>query len=157
VVGTGFTNKLQGELLQKLKPLQTTVCPFKVVPDYNKPSRFRPSPPKAEVIWLKPEIVCEISYREMTKDGAIRHPSFKGLREDKAPSKPPPKGEASEKPFIDESVLVQKKIISPLKKSDRKTLLNPKAEMQTRNIGGHDLNRNLHIIKSKPIIFVYVI
>ena len=26
---------------------------------------------------------CEISYREMTKDGAIRHPSFKGLREDK--------------------------------------------------------------------------
>ncbi len=82
-VGTGFTNQLQSELLQKLKPLQTKTCPFKIVPDYNKPSRFRPNPPKAEVTWVKPQLVCEISYRELTKDGAIRHPSFKGLREDK--------------------------------------------------------------------------
>ena len=54
------------------------------MPDYNKPSRFRPDPPKGNVTWLKPELVAEISYREMTKDGILRHPSFKGLREDKS-------------------------------------------------------------------------
>ncbi|MBD0333535.1 MAG: DNA ligase D, partial [Chitinophagaceae bacterium] len=62
-VGTGFTNKLQSELLKKMKPLETPVCPFITVPEYNKPSRFRPNPPKAEVTWVKPELVCEISYR----------------------------------------------------------------------------------------------
>lgn len=82
-VGTGFSNKLQTELLQKFKPLITKTCPFKTVPDYNKPSRFRPNPPKATVTWVKPELIAEISFAEQTKDGAIRHPSFEGLREDK--------------------------------------------------------------------------
>src|SRR5215204_939902 len=82
-VGTGFNNATQQEILEKCKPLITPVCPFREPPDYNKPSRFRPNPPKATVTWVKPVLVCEISYREKTKDGAIRHPSFKGLREDK--------------------------------------------------------------------------
>ena len=57
------------------------------MPEYNKPSRFRPNPPKAEVTWVQPKLVAEISYAEETKDGAIRHPSFEGLREDKNPGK----------------------------------------------------------------------
>ncbi len=84
-VGTGFNLKMQEMILKKLKPLETNKCPFVTVPEYNKPSRFRPNPPKASVTWVKPKIVAEISYREMTKDGAVRHPSFKGLREDKKP------------------------------------------------------------------------
>lgn len=83
-VGTGFTNQLQSEILKKLKPLVIRKCPFGETPEYNKASRFRPNPPKATVTWVKPVLVCEISYREKTKDGAIRHPSFKGLREDKS-------------------------------------------------------------------------
>ena len=82
-VGTGFSNKLQIELLQKFKPLIVKDCPFKTVPEYNKPSRFRPNPPKATVTWVKPKLIAEISYAEQTNDGAIRHPSFEGLREDK--------------------------------------------------------------------------
>lgn len=82
-VGTGFSNKLQTDLLQKFKPLIIKDCAFKTVPEYNKPSRFRPNPPKAEVTWVKPQLIAEISYAEQTKDGAIRHPSFEGLREDK--------------------------------------------------------------------------
>jgi bifunctional non-homologous end joining protein LigD len=83
-VGTGFSNKLQTELLQKFKPLIIKDCPFKIVPEYNKPSRFRPNPPKATVTWVKPKLIAEISYAEQTSDGAIRHPSFEGLREDKS-------------------------------------------------------------------------
>jgi bifunctional non-homologous end joining protein LigD len=74
---------MQEEIIQKLQPLVIPDCPFKHVPEFNKPSRFRPNPPKADVTWVRPEMVCEISYREMTKGGAIRHPSFRGLREDK--------------------------------------------------------------------------
>ncbi len=34
--------------------------------------------------WIKPELVAEIAYTEFTGDGILRHPSFLGLREDKA-------------------------------------------------------------------------
>jgi bifunctional non-homologous end joining protein LigD len=33
--------------------------------------------------WVKPKLLCEVSFTEWTKDGRIRHPSFQGLREDK--------------------------------------------------------------------------
>ncbi|MFN2458908.1 MAG: DNA ligase D [Chitinophagaceae bacterium] len=139
-VGTGFTNKLQNEILQKLRSLEINVCPFSTVPEYNKPSRFRPNPPKAEVIWVKPQIVCEISYREETRDGAIRHPSFKGIREDKNAievrrEKPAPLDDM----VHEEHTLVKKKIISTPGKKERKTFLNPKDETQVRSIGRHDL------------------
>ena len=82
-VGTGFTVDVQRDLLKKLEPLKTKKCPFKEVPDYNKPSRFRPNPPKATVTWVKPKLVAEVSYRASTNGGSMRHPSFRGLREDK--------------------------------------------------------------------------
>ena len=33
---------------------------------------------------MKPELVAEVEFTEWTHDGRLRHPSFKGLREDKA-------------------------------------------------------------------------
>ena len=35
------------------------------------------------VTWLKPELVAEIQYTELTKVKLLRQPSFKGLRKDK--------------------------------------------------------------------------
>jgi bifunctional non-homologous end joining protein LigD len=139
-VGTGFTVQLQKEILEKLKPLQTSQCPFIHVPAYNKASRFRPNPPKAEVTWVRPEVVCEISYREMTKDGSIRHPSFRGLREDKNAKDvvreiPSPVTEI----VNDENKLVKKKVLATPVEQARKTLLNPNEETQVKNVGGHDM------------------
>jgi bifunctional non-homologous end joining protein LigD len=110
------------------------------VPDYNKPSRFRPNPPKAEVTWVKPEVVCEISYRELTRDGAIRHPSFKGLREDKN-AKDIGWEKAAQVVGItkEENMLAGKKVMKAPGKKERKTFLNPKDETQVRNINGHDI------------------
>jgi bifunctional non-homologous end joining protein LigD len=137
-VGTGFSDKTQADLLQKFKPLKTKECPFAEIPEYNKPSRFRPNPPKAEVQWLQPFLVAEVSYREMTKDGALRHPSFKGLREDKNASEI-----VREKTIPAETVITPSnkntKLFSAPGKKERKTLLNPTDETQTRKIGGHDL------------------
>jgi bifunctional non-homologous end joining protein LigD len=33
--------------------------------------------------WIKPVLVAEVAYGEITRDGILRHPVFKGLREDK--------------------------------------------------------------------------
>ncbi len=137
-VGTGFSAKMQAEIIAKTKPM--TNCPFNVVPDFNKPSRFRPDPPKASVTWVEPELVVEISYRELTRDGAIRHPSFRGLREDKNPGQVK-REVAAATPQIteEEETLRQKKLITPLQKMERKSLLNPTDDTQVRNINGHDI------------------
>lgn len=132
-VGTGFTNKMQEEIIQKLNPLITKKCPFRVVPDYNKPSRFRPNPPKAEVTWVKPEIVAEISYMTVSSDGVFRHPSFRGLREDKSPKEVKWEHVTEKETSGDSSFSAGHRSV----KEGRKTLLNPKEESQTRDVNGH--------------------
>jgi bifunctional non-homologous end joining protein LigD len=134
-VGTGFSDKLQAELLAKFKPIETNICPFAVEPEYNKPSRFRPNPPKASVHWLQPFLVAEVSYREMTKEGALRHPSFKGLREDKN-AKEVVREKAAPTETLVKTPKENRKLFSPPGQKERKTLLNPSEEAQTRNIGG---------------------
>jgi bifunctional non-homologous end joining protein LigD len=139
-VGTGFTNKMQAEILEKLKPLETEVCPFNQIPDYNKPSRFRPNPPQAEVTWVKPQLVAEVSFRTVATDGSLRHPSFKGLREDKDPKDVVMEAPASTVKIISkDSALIKDSVITTRGKRERKTLLNPTDESQVRNINGHDL------------------
>ena len=139
-VGTGFTNAMQEDILKKLKPLITKKCPFKTIPEYNKPSRFRPNPPKAEVTWVKPQLVAEISYRSLTDNGSLRHPSFRGLRPDKeAKQIVREKEQQTEDIMPKEKKVKNNKLFQSSAKTERKTLLNPKDEMQVRNIGGHDL------------------
>ena len=70
--GTGFNDKKLEELREKFEPLIIEKCPFSTVPETNMPPT-----------WMKPELVCEIKFTELTKDGIFRHPVFMGLREDK--------------------------------------------------------------------------
>jgi bifunctional non-homologous end joining protein LigD len=37
--------------------------------------------------WVEPALVAEVEFTVWTRDGRLRHPSFKGLREDKDPRK----------------------------------------------------------------------
>ena len=137
--GTGFTVAMQKEILKKLKPLETPVCPFAEVPLVNKPTRFRPRPPKAAVTWVKPKLICEVQYQELTSEGVMRHPSFQGLRTDKQT-----KDVVAEEPVtIDEipakHAIIEKKI-KPSKKDDlRKTFLNPHEENQAKKINGQEI------------------
>ena len=143
-VGTGFSDKVQKEMMAQFKPLITEKSPFSSIPDVNKGSRFRPNPPKAKATWLKPELVCEVAFSEVTSDGVFRHPSFQGMRIDKQASSVSREEAASTDAVIDE---VQEdshtnkhaSAIVPPKSKERKTLLNPSDETQVRKVCGHDL------------------
>lgn len=73
LAGTGFSVAVQEDLMKKMKPHITKKCPFEDVPDTTE-----------DPVWLKPFLVCEVKYTELTKEGVMRHASFLGLREDKA-------------------------------------------------------------------------
>jgi bifunctional non-homologous end joining protein LigD len=70
-VGTGFSERDLDDLLERLRPLAIEANPFAA----------RRGPRKAN--WVEPRLVAEIEMRELTKEGLVRHGSFKGLREDK--------------------------------------------------------------------------
>ncbi|MGN6569616.1 MAG: DNA ligase D [Flavipsychrobacter sp.] len=139
-IGTGFNKKSQDEMMQLFKPLVIKKSPFTVIPDINKPSRFRPNPPQAIATWLKPQLVCEVSYAEMTSDGVMRHPSFEGMRTDKKAIEVVRENATDTKNILKETnELTKHKAIVPVKTKERKTLLNPSEETQVRNIGGYDI------------------
>lgn len=138
-IGTGFSDKMQKEMLAQFKPLTIRNSPFSTVPDVNLPSRFRPAPPHAEVFWLSPKLVCEVSYTEITSDGVMRHPSFEGMREDKEAREV--HAEIPEKipRMTKKNSPIQ---LSPVKKGGRKSLLNPSEETQVKSINHHELKFN---------------
>jgi bifunctional non-homologous end joining protein LigD len=71
-VGTGFSHALLAELKKKMKPLETDTSPFKSEVPVN-----------GEVTWLKPKLVADIAYTEVTRDQVFRHPVFLRLRDEK--------------------------------------------------------------------------
>lgn len=71
-VGTGFSEREQKELHQKLKVLVTKKVPVEGLK-------------LKEVKWVKPELVCEVKYIEFTKDKKLRTPVYLHLRSDKDP------------------------------------------------------------------------
>ncbi len=72
-VGTGFSDADRRTLRQMLAPLGVAASPFNV-------ARPRPG-----ALFVRPQLVVEVEYREWTHLGTLRHPSFKGVRMDKDP------------------------------------------------------------------------
>jgi len=71
-VGTGFKAEDLTSLAARLAPLERKTSPFGA----------GAKPPKGAT-FVEPQLVAEIEFREMTKEGMVRHGAFKGLREDK--------------------------------------------------------------------------
>ncbi len=72
-VGSGFDESLLQEIAGKLKARARKTPPFAEVPaEVRRSAR-----------WVTPDLVCEVRYAELTRDGAVRHAVFEGLRQDK--------------------------------------------------------------------------
>jgi bifunctional non-homologous end joining protein LigD len=72
-VGTGFTEATLTMLSRELEPLRSADSPF-----------VGRQPPKG-TIFVEPRLVAAVEFREWTRTGTLRAPSFKGLRYDKNP------------------------------------------------------------------------
>ncbi|HYN91480.1 MAG TPA: non-homologous end-joining DNA ligase [Thermoleophilaceae bacterium] len=72
-VGTGFTEQTLAMLRRELEPLRRDTSPFS-----------GRQPPKGTV-FVEPRLVAAVEFREWTKSGTLRAPSFKGLRPDVSP------------------------------------------------------------------------
>jgi bifunctional non-homologous end joining protein LigD len=75
-VGTGFTEAVLDDLLARLEELEEAKPPI-ADPALRKVKGAR---------WVRPELVCEVEYLELTPTGKLRAPAFKGLRPDKLPA-----------------------------------------------------------------------
>ena len=79
-MGTGFTASTLADLMRRLEPLRRDASPFE-----------GRQPPKGTV-FVEPGLVARVEFREWTRAGTLRAPSFKGLREDIDPERRGPRG-----------------------------------------------------------------
>jgi bifunctional non-homologous end joining protein LigD len=85
-VRQGFNPASRRRLMETMKPLLTSRCPFDNLPSSRK-SHFGEgitTEEMKELCWLKPQLVAQIAFTEWTDYGLLRHATFHGLREDKA-------------------------------------------------------------------------
>ena len=71
-VGTGFKEKDLTMLVRELKARARDDSPFV----------GRPAPPRQSQ-FVEPELVAEVEFTQWTREGILRHPAYKGLRDDK--------------------------------------------------------------------------
>ena len=95
-VGTGFTQQSLRDIHAALKKRQRKTPPF-AAPPTGADARG--------VIWVAPDLVGEVEFTQWTDDGLLRHPSFQGTREDKAPK----------------SIIRENPMVMPTKRSSKAT------------------------------------
>lgn len=91
-VGTGFNRETEKEILSRLNPIR----------------RAGPPVPVGDVrgaVWVEPEMVVEVRYKEWTEGGHLRHPVFLRVRDDKTAAECFRPGEEHEEEELVEAVV----------------------------------------------------
>ena len=76
-VGTGFSAAVLERLGEMLDPLRRDDIPF---------AHDVPAAERKDAVWVDPRYVGEVRFMDWTGPGRLRHPAWRGLREDKKPS-----------------------------------------------------------------------
>lgn len=77
-VGTGFKGAELERIMKMLSRLETPTCPLNPKPKILSA--------KGTPHWVRPQLVAQVRYTEITDDGRLRHPAYLGIRDDKQPS-----------------------------------------------------------------------
>ncbi len=75
-VGTGFTEAMLHDLLERLEPLRRPDSPFDETVPREHARRAR---------WVDPRLVGEVEFRRLTTDRRLQHAAWRGLRPDREP------------------------------------------------------------------------
>ncbi|MGH8657012.1 MAG: DNA ligase D [Gammaproteobacteria bacterium] len=70
--GTGFSHKTLKEINAQLRSIESADAP-------------QGAPSERSLHWIKPQLVCEVTFKGITPDGVLRQPVFVRLRDDKRP------------------------------------------------------------------------
>jgi DNA ligase D-like protein (predicted ligase) len=86
-VRNGFIPSVRSQVFARFKGLLTDVCPFANLPEDGKGrwGEGLTEQDMAKCVWLKPKLVAEIGYTEVTPSRHLRHASFVALRDDEDP------------------------------------------------------------------------
>ncbi len=71
-MGTGFSQRQLNELHARLRKLEVSRSPFAETPA-----------DAGDAQWVRPQLVIEVEYAERTREGRLRAPTFRGVREDR--------------------------------------------------------------------------
>jgi len=74
-VGTGFSVRQIDTIHAALRKIEIDACPF-----------AEPVPDSAGAHWVEPVLVVDVTFSERSRTGVLRHPGFRGLREDREPT-----------------------------------------------------------------------
>jgi bifunctional non-homologous end joining protein LigD len=104
-VGTGFKGAELERIMKMLRKLETPTCPLNPKPKILSA--------KGTPHWVRPQLVAQVRYTEITDDGRLRHPAYLGLRDDKLPTEvklPKTEAPAASKAVFNNSIPSAKEI-----------------------------------------------
>lgn len=133
-VGTGFNEAALKEIYQQLLKNKTSRMPFKSQPPYKN------------AYWVKPKLVAEVEFTEWTREGLLRHPSFKGLRIDKPAKEIVAEHEVSTESIASSSLTNPNKIFYPEDSITKQEIANY-YENISEWIVPHIVNRPLTLLR----------
>jgi len=105
--GTGYTADEMEKLMALMAPLAV-----------EKPTVEAPRAAVRDARWIRPKLVAEIAFAEVTADGVLRHASYLGLRDDKKPEavvreRPAPVAEVAQPARTDVRITNRDRVIFP--------------------------------------------
>jgi bifunctional non-homologous end joining protein LigD len=74
-VGSGLAERSIDQLEELLAPLRRAASPFE----------FGVGPKRPDPVFCEPQLVCAVEFSEWTREGTLRQPAYKGLRDDVDP------------------------------------------------------------------------
>jgi len=124
-VGTGFSGAELERVMALLARVETPTCPFEIPP----------KTPKGTPHWVRPVLVAQIRYTEITDEGRLRHPTYLGLRDDVA-LKVPNVRTVPEVPRVSAKSAKGAPKQKPLSKSDVDSILTQLSELEKARKNG---------------------